>query len=494
MTSLVRHNAAEITVDTGNAGKSNDWTLVWVYWYATRCIHSAFCIFSALKSVHLATMSFLRVTVFRSTLLACIGSGMFGSQLQAVERLQVTGETMGTYYSVTIDTPLETDTEAGVRAEIVERLAEINAQMSTWDSTSEISRFNRSEATDWFPVSAEFAAVVSEAKRIHELTNGAFDPTVSPLIDLWGFGKPERSGIPGKAEIDKALQCVGMQHIEVQETPTALCKSLPSVQLNLSAIAKGYAVDALARLLIASGRPAFIVDIGGETRAGVSKVSGEPWRIGVESPKAGLKRGEQPSQIVPITESSIATSGDYRNVIDIDGVIYSHTICPATGYPLKTPPASVSVNHESCMTADALATAFMVLGSEKGMSLAREEGIAVLFQLVGSDGELTQTGTGLFEQKQKKQSSEDWMVFVATGVLFLIAVGGMAIGVLVSNRRIKGSCGGLASMPGNEGKSICELCTTPPEDCMNDELRQQMAASQVGKEEPSDRSQDSLTS
>lgn len=437
-------------------------------------------------------MSFLRVTVFRLTLLAGIGIIMFCSQLHAAERLQVTGETMGTYYSVTIDAPLETDSEAGVQAEIVERLAEINAQMSTWDSESEISRFNQSEATDWFPVSAEFAAVVREAKRIHELTNGAFDPTVSPLIDLWGFGKPDRSGIPGKAEIDKALQCVGMQHIEVQETPTALRKSLAAVQLNLSAIAKGYAVDALAMLLIASGRPSFIVDIGGETRAGVAKASGDPWRIGVESPKAGLKRGEQPSQIVPITESSIATSGDYRNVIDVDGMIYSHTINPVTGHPLKNPPASVSVNHESCMTADALATALMVLGSEKGMSLARTEGLAVLFQLVGSDGKLTQTGTGLFEQKQKKQSSESWMVFIAAGVLFLIAVGGMAIGVLVSNRQIKGSCGGLASMPGSEEKSICELCTTPREECMNDELRQQMAASQVGNKESSDRSQDSL--
>ena len=144
------------------------------------------------------------------------------------------------------------------------------------------------------------------------------------------------------------------------------------------------------------------------------------------------------------------------------------------------------------MTADALATAFMVLGSEKGMSLARTEGLAVLFQLVGSDGELTQTGTGIFGQKQKKQYSDSWVVFVAAGVLFLIAVGGMAIGVLVSNRRIEGSCGGLASMPGSEGKSICELCTTPPEECMNDELRQQMAVSQVGKQESSDRSQDSL--
>ena len=437
-------------------------------------------------------MFFLRVTVFRSGLLASLWIAVLCSQLQAAERLQVTGETMGTYFAVTVDSPPETDTEAGVLAEIVERLAEINAQMSTWDSESEISLFNQSEATDWFPVSAEFAAVVREAKRIHELTDGAFDPTVSPLIDLWGFGKPDRSGIPGKVAIDKALGSVGMQHIDVQETPPALRKSQAEVQLNLSAIAKGCAVDALAKMLTESGRPSFIVDIGGETRAGVAKANGDPWRVGVESPKAGLKHGERPSQIVPITESSIATSGDYRNVIEVDGVIYSHTIDPVTGHPLKSPPASVSVNHESCMTADALATAFMVLGSEKGILLAKKEGLAVLFQWISSDGELTQTGTGLFEQNQKKKSSESWVVFVAAGVLFLVAVGGMAIGVLVSNRQIKGSCGGLASMPGSEGKSICELCTTPREECMNDELRQQMAASQVGNEEASDCSQDSL--
>jgi thiamine biosynthesis lipoprotein len=437
-------------------------------------------------------MFFLRVTVFRPVFLTILWLAVYCSQLHAAERLQVTGETMGTYYAITIDAPSETDTEAGVQAEIVERLAEINAQMSTWDSESEISRFNQSEATDWFPVSAEFAAVVTEAKRIHELTDGAFDPTVSPLIDLWGFGKPDRSGSPGTAEIEKALQSVGMQHIDVQETPTALRKSQAAVQLNLSAIAKGYAVDALAKMLTKSGRPSFIVDIGGETRAGVAKANGDPWRIGVESPKAGLKRGEQPSQIVPITESSIATSGDYRNVLEVDGVIYSHTIDPVTGHPLKNPPASVSVNHDSCMTADALATALMVLGAEKGILLAQKERLAVLFQLLNSNGELSQTGTGLFEQNQKKKSSESWVVFVAAGVLFLVAVGGMAIGVLVSNRQIKGSCGGLASMPGSEGKSICELCTTPREECMNDELRQQMAASQFGNEASSDCSQDSL--
>lgn len=398
-------------------------------------------------------------------------------EVSAADRLQITGQTMGTYFAVTIDSPDDSETEAGLLAEIETRLNEINAQMSTWDEESEISAFNRSATQDWFEVSSEFAGVVREAKRIHELTAGAFDPTVSPLIDLWGFGSSGRTGIPDQSAIDQALQAVGMQHIEVRLDPPALRRTHPGVQLNLSAIAKGYAVDAIAELLTTSGRPSFIVDIGGESRAGVEKAAGEPWRVGVESANAGLSRDPAPGRVLPITRSSIATSGDYRNFYEIDGVTYSHTIDPVTGHPVPNPPASVSVVHDSCMTADALATAFMVLGVERGRRLAEEQQLSVLFQLIDGEGRIRVQGTGQFGTEEQK-SSGTWMVFVAAGVLFLVAVGGMAIGVMVSNREIKGSCGGLASMPGSEGRSICELCSIPRDECVNEQLRQQMAAGQ----------------
>ena len=361
----------------GNASKSRGRSLsesVGIRNMAQLAIFSLVC-FSLATAMH-----FLRLTVLHSTLVVSSLMLLSCSSLSASVRLQVNGETMGTYFSVTIDSPSTSDTEASVRAEIVVRLNEINAQMSTWDSQSEISGFNRSDSTSWFPVSAEFAAVVQEAKRIHEISEGAFDPTVSPLIDLWGFGKPDRLGVPVQAAIENALKTVGMHKIDVRNRPPALRKSLPEVQLNLSAIAKGYAVDAIARLLIRSGRPSFIVDIGGETRAGIAKASGDPWRIGVESPKSGLGRNEQPAQVIPVTESSIATSGDYRNFYEADGATYSHTINPSTGRPLENPPASVSVIHNFCMTADALATAMMVLGRERGIQIAEQQGYSVLFQ------------------------------------------------------------------------------------------------------------------
>ncbi len=435
-------------------------------------------------------MSHSENTVFRSMMLAGVWISVACCRLSAAERLQITGETMGTYYSVTIDSPPATASVDHVRGEIGAKLAEINAQMSTWDSESEISGFNQSDSTDWFEVSPEFAAVVREAKRIHKLTSGAFDPTVSPLIDLWGFGKPDTSGIPNQTEIDRALQSVGMQHLEVQDNPSALRKTHATLQLNLSAIAKGYTVDEIAALLVDSDLCSFVVDIGGETRTGIAKANGDPWRVGIESPKAGLNRNERPGQIVPITESSIATSGDYRNFFEVDGVAYSHTINPVTGYPMKDPPASVSVIHKSCMTADAMATALMVLGPDKGLALAKQQGLTVLFQLVDANSEVTQLGTGRFEPQQK--SSEEWVVYVAAGIVFLVAVGGMAIGVLISNRQIKGSCGGLASMPGSDGKSICELCTIPREDCVNEELRNQMASARTECEDSFDGSPNPL--
>ena len=431
-------------------------------------------------------MPFLLRTFSRSTLIAFAMIVLSCGRLSAA-RLQVGGETMGTYFLVTIDSPPNSDTEASVRSEVVARLNEINSQMSTWEAESEITGFNRSDSTGWYPVSAEFASVVREAKRIHELSGGAFDPTVSPLIDLWGFGKPNRSGVPDPAAINDVLQAVGMQHVFVRSEPPALRKSRADVQLNLSAIAKGYAVDAIAELLTQSGRSSFTVDIGGEIKAGVAKASGDPWRIGIESPQSRLSRKNRPTQIVPITESSVATSGDYRNFYESDGTTYSHTINPVTGRPVENPPASVSVIHDSCMTADALATALMVLGLDEGIQLAKKQRYSVLFQIAGSDGEMTQIGTGTFADESTKEGNapESWVVFLAAGGLFLIAVGGMAIGILIGNREIKGSCGGLASMPGSEGKSICELCSIPRDECVNEELREQLkSASESHDREP----------
>lgn len=413
------------------------------------------------------------------------------------EQLKLNGPTMGTYYSVVVDSPPEGTVAAKLDAKVRTRLAEINQQMSTWDESSEISKFNASASSDWFEISTEFAAVATEAKRIHEQTNGAFDPTVSPLIDLWGFGDRRKKAVPNKTEIANATAMIGMQHLSVRTDPPAIKKAIPDLQLNLSAIAKGYAVDAIADLLTTEGLVAFVVDIGGENRAGLAKSSGDSWKIGIESPLGGLKR------ILPLTESSIATSGDYRNYFDIDGTTYSHAIDPTTGWPVKNPPASVSVIHKSCMTADAWATAMMVMGEERGIEIAKENQLSILFQTVSADNIVestsgsfaTDTAGGLIpgdehtaaetaitnsqeppQTEKTKSATARWFPFAAAAVIFLIAVTGMAIGTILQNKSIKGSCGGLASMPGSEGKSICELCTIPKNECTNTELREMMQA------------------
>ena len=407
--------------------------------------------------------------------------------------IQITGPTMGTIYKIVVDSPpADLDAEA-LQLKIEERLDEINRQMSTWDSASEISTFNAQESTDWFPISAEFARVTSEAKRIFELTNGAFDPTVEPLIKLWGFGDKREQRVPGEADIAAAMKIIGMQHLAVRMQPPALKKSIPQLQLNLSAIAKGYAVDAISELLTAEGLPSHVVDIGGENKAGTAKASGDKWKLGVESPLGGLQR------IVKVTEASIATSGDYRNFFEMEGVVYSHAIDPTTGWPVKSPPASVSVVDKSCMLADSWATAMMILGTQQGSEIAEANQLSVLFQEVQLDKSVKQTAHGLFTTNavvsvpnqanaptddaatngtasKETANSMPWFPFAAAAVIFLIAIGGMAIGTMLQNKSLKGSCGGLASMPGSEGKSICELCTIPKDQCTNEELKKQMQA------------------
>ncbi|MDG2128587.1 MAG: FAD:protein FMN transferase [Fuerstiella sp.] len=418
------------------------------------------------------------------------------SAIRADEPLRLFGRTMGTHYVVTVDSPAVAGDGAALHRRIEFRLAEINAQMSTWDRSSEITRFNDSQSTDWFDVSAEFVLVVAEAKRIFECTEGAFDPTLSPLIDLWGFGDDRIKAVPEASAIRAASKSVGMQHVELRSKPPALKKSLPGIQLNLSAIAKGYAVDAVAALLADQNITSFMVDIGGENRGGQPKANGNAWRAGIESPlNAPLPGQELPfSRIVELNEASVATSGDYRNFFEIDGSRYSHAIDPATGWPVKEPPAAVSVVHQSCMSADAWATAMMVLGSKQGLLLAREQNLSVLFQYVTDNGQIQEFATGLLAEPSAEpqaapaknaeeptgsntsssSTSAPWFPFVAAAAVFIIAIAGMAIGTIIQNKHLKGSCGGLAAMPGSDGKSACELCTLPKDQCTNAEIREKM--------------------
>ena len=224
------------------------------------------------------------------------------------------------------------------------------------------------------------------------------DVTVSPLVDLWGFGKNKRRTLPTDEEIEAALKFVGMQHVEVRLDPPAIRKHLPEIQISFSALAPGYAADDVCRILRSHQLKSYVVDVGGENRAGEAKASGDAWRLGVESPLGGLHK------VVELTNQSIATSGDYRSFFMAGGKKYSHVLNPKTGRPVEHPPASVSVIHESCMTADGLATAMMVLGPEKGTELAKTVGVDVMFLDLSQNGMLIEQSIGVFSEEQTTPS------------------------------------------------------------------------------------------
>ena len=299
--------------------------------------------------------------------------------------LAFSGSTMGTTYTVKLaqlpdGVSLE---QLGERADAT--LERINALMSTYRQDSEISRFNSSVDTGWQPVSAETGTVIAAALEVSHSTGGAFDITVGPLVDLWGFGPAgERDRLPSAAEIARARQRVGFRKLALRTAPPALRKTDAGVHIDLSAIAKGYAVDRLAELLESVGAHDYLVEIGGELRAGGRKPDGAPWRVAIERPDRG---GTGIQRVIALEQAGMATSGDYRNFREIDGERYAHTIDPATGRPVRHTLASVSVVHGSTMYADAMATALMVMGPDHGYAFAESQGLAALFVRRAGTGE-----------------------------------------------------------------------------------------------------------
>ncbi len=298
---------------------------------------------------------------------------------------------MGTTFSVKVVAPVpagEAMSQAALDTAINRVLRRVNHQMSTYQPGSEISRFNRSTRLEWTPISPEFASVLATAIQISELSGGAFDFTVGPLVNLWGFGPENRPRtIPREDEIAERKAAVGYQNVVVRQSPPAVKKLRPDIYCDLSAIAKGFGVDQVAGYLDSLDLRNFMVEIGGEVVARGLAPEGRPWQIGVETPDApaGIQK------ILPLTDMAVATSGDYFNYFEEDGQRYSHTIDPRTGRPITHKLASVTVVQKSCMLADGLATALDVLGPEAGYDFAVKKELAA-FMIVRS-------GTGFIEKK-----------------------------------------------------------------------------------------------
>ena len=296
------------------------------------------------------------------------------------------GMTMGTRWSVKLAAPAAARFDP-LRAGIERTLDRIVAEMSTWETASDISAFNRAPAGSWHGLPRNFFRVLEYALGVARDTDGAYDPTVSPLVALWGFGAHASApAVPMDDEVAAARACVGWNSV-VLDPSTKAAKQPGGVRLDLSSVAKGFAVDQLAEGLRAAGYGNFLVEIGGELRGEGVKPDGMPWWVALERPPAaGTHDAPLADVVVALNGLSVATSGSAEHYFDANGRRYSHSIDPRTGAPVAHGLVSVTVLHRECMHADALSTALTVLGPDDGMAHALRIGLAARFVSAGPDG------------------------------------------------------------------------------------------------------------
>lgn len=293
------------------------------------------------------------------------------------------GPTMGTTYTVRISDPVSEEDFNFFALGIVEALESVDTNMSTYREDSELSQFNATLSTEPFDVSADTARVIAAALEVSRQTDGAYDITVGPLVNAWGFGPdgPQRS--PDDEQIAALRSQTGFQNVKVNVGTSELWKWVSGLSCDLSSIAKGFAVDKVTETLKTRGAENFMVEVGGEVRAVGQNAYGDAWRIGIRKPLQGVA---EHWGVVPLADKAMATSGDYQNFYESDGKRYSHIIDPRTGRPIESRLASVTVIHDECMMADAYATALTVMGPEAGLEFADEIGLAVVFVMRTDDG------------------------------------------------------------------------------------------------------------
>ncbi len=305
---------------------------------------------------------------------------------------------MGTYYRVILGDVTQTQARDAQKI-ITAVLDRINHSMSVFDPLSEVSRFNLIQSDTKFCASHDFAEVMRTSFKAYELTKGAFDPSLGPVIDLWGFGvKKADMDLPRESDVSEALEAVGLDKIHMDKQG-CLFKSHPETRLNLSAIAKGYGVDAIAQALRDMNITSFLVDIGGDIYAGSPRPDKSPWKVGISTPhpQAGA---DDLMEILELEKQALATSGDYRNFFIKNGQRYSHIIDPSTGQPVRKKNVSATVKAETCVLADALATSMLVMGPDKSLALAKESSLfEVMLIFVNEDSQISvRTSPGFFSR------------------------------------------------------------------------------------------------
>jgi len=309
--------------------------------------------------------------------------------------LKLSGDALGTRYNITLIAPPAELHKEQLSERIVNTLERIDELASTWREDSQLSLFNANPSAGWINVSAELCSAIESSLEISRLSNGAFDITVGPLVNLWGFGPAGDSGEPPDQDaIAAAMQDVGYEQLQVDCKRPALHKQHPGLYVDLSGWAKGLAVDEVALLLKRSGLENYMVEIGGELTVRGFNAERKNWAIAIETPSTIMRR---PHSVLRLTNTSVATSGDYRNYFEHNGVRYSHTIDARTGRPVSHQLAAVTVVDQSAAWADAMATALLVLGPEAGPALAENLGVAGYF-LVHESGGFEELATSSFEK------------------------------------------------------------------------------------------------
>lgn len=297
---------------------------------------------------------------------------------------QLSGSTMGTTYSVKLVAPGEYLNKDDLQSRIAETLAAVDKLTSTWRDDSDLSKFNVNPSTDWIDVSSEFCNAIESALAVSRATGGAFDITVGPLVNLWGFGPDgERQEPPDTAALNAVMADVGYEGVEARCDQPAVRKRSSTMYIDLSGWAKGYGVDRLAAVLDDHALKDYLVEIGGELRMRGQNAEGRNWAIAVEMPSTMTRRSQS---VLRLTDTSVATSGDYRNYFEHDGRHYSHTIDARTGRPVTHDLAAVTVISDTAAFADAMATALLVLGPEAGLALAEDLGVAGYFLVRNKTG------------------------------------------------------------------------------------------------------------
>lgn len=275
------------------------------------------------------------------------------------------GSTMGTFYTVTYRSDIAS---SKLKPVLENHLSDIEGQLSNWDKDSWISRFNRSDETAYVPIPPHAYRVVKHSLELFTQTNHALDPTLGNLVNLWGFGPSEADRPPDAQLIRGALEATGAEKLILKDGPPRIAKAHPALQLNVSAVAKGYAADVLAQQLELEGITDYLVNIGGEMRTSGRPENRSSWKVAIQRPDPNTRDGQAHVTINLIT-AGLATSGDYRRFLEIDGQRYPHILDPKTGWPIQTDLASATIIAPTSMQADGIATACLVLGLQNAREL-----------------------------------------------------------------------------------------------------------------------------